>query len=189
MKSFWIVLLLLVISVEMPAQKKLRFSTQNTVGILVGGTDNAPQVQTINGLAYRNWFTGVGTGIDWYYQRSIPLFLSVNRFFDTRPRRQVFLSSGAGVNYPWGKPGPFITNGWGYETHFNPGFYWTAGLGYKLSVGKQNDHLLIQLGYNNKNHTQKTKSVVPCFNPPCPESVDIYKYSFNALSLKFGWGF
>ena len=55
MKSFWIVLLLLVISVEMPAQKKLRFSTQNTVGILVGGTDNAPQVQTINGLAYRNW--------------------------------------------------------------------------------------------------------------------------------------
>ncbi len=189
MKNTWLLFLLLTVTVELPAQHKIRFSTQNMVGLLVGGSDNAPQIQTINGLAYRNWFTGVGTGIDWYYQRSIPLFLSANRFFNTHPHRPVFLASGAGVNFPWGKPDLYYTNGWGYDTRFEPGFFWTAGLGYKFAVGKQNDNLLIQLGYNNKSHTQKTTTVYPCFMPPCPESTETYKYKFNALSLKFGWGF
>jgi len=92
MKKILIFFLLMQLTAVLPAQQKPRFSTQNMVGLLVGGSDNAPQVQTINGLAYRNWFTGVGAGIDWYYQRSIPLFLSANRFFTTSPRRQVFLS-------------------------------------------------------------------------------------------------
>jgi len=64
-----------------------------------------------------------------------------------------------------------------------------AGLGYKIGIGKQNDNLLIQLGYNNKAHSQKTTVVYPCLVPPCPQSVEKYQYSFNALSLKLGWGF
>lgn len=171
------------------AQNKPRFSTQNTVGLLIGGTDNAPQLQTVNGVAYHNWYTGIGAGIDWYYQRSIPVFLSVNRFFTTSPRRKVFLSSGAGVNYAWGKT-DYISSGWGYnDTKFSPGVYLTAGIGYQISIGKQNDHLLIQLGYNNKTHTQETGYVMPCFVEPCPVSRESYKYSFNALSFRIGWGF
>lgn len=183
-----VIICLLSISAGLQAQNKPRFSTQNTVGLLIGGSDNAPQFQTINGVAYHNWYTGIGAGIDWYYQRSIPVFLSVNRFFTTSPRRQVFLSSGAGVNYAWGTP-DYITNGWGYDTKFSPGFYWTAGLGYKIAIGKQNDHLLIQLGYNNKSHTQKSTLVMPCLIAPCPVSKETYKYSFNALSFRIGWGF
>lgn len=170
------------------AQQKPRFSTQNTVGLLIGGSDNAPQLQTVNGVAYHNWYTGIGAGIDWYYQRSIPVFLSVNRYFTTSPRRQVFLSSGAGVNYAWGKP-DYFTNGWGYETQFRPGFFWTAGLGYQIAIGKQNDHLLIHLGYNNKSHTQETTTPLVCFTAPCPVSKESRKYSFNALSFRVGWGF
>ena len=188
MKKLIVFFLFMQLTAALPAQQKIRFSTQNMVGLLVGGSDNAPQVQTINGLAYRNWFTGIGAGIDWYYQRSIPVFFSANRFFTTSPRRQVFLTSGAGINYPWGKP-DYITNGWGYDTRFSPGFFWMAGLGYKIGVGKQNDNLLIQLGYNNKAHSQKTTTVYPCLVPPCPQSTEKYQYSFNALSLKLGWGF
>lgn len=170
------------------AQTKPRFSTQNTVGLLIGGSDNAPQLQTVNGVAFNNWFTGIGAGIDWYYQRSIPVFVSANRYFNTSPRRQVFLTSGAGVNYAWGEP-DYFTNGWGYDIKFRPGLYWTAGLGYKIGIGKQNDHLLIQLGYNNKVHTQESIYALPCLIAPCPVSKEVYKYSFNALSLRLGWGF
>ena len=74
MKKIFVFLLTLFLTIGLMAQQKPRFSTQNMVGLLVGGSDNAPQVQTINGLVYRNWFTGIGTGIDWYYQRSIPVF-------------------------------------------------------------------------------------------------------------------
>lgn len=93
---------LLIFAAGLQAQTKPRFSTQNTVGILIGGSDNAPQLQTVNGVAFNNWFTGIGAGIDWYYQRSIPVFVSANRYFTTGPRRQVFLTTGAGINYPWG---------------------------------------------------------------------------------------
>ena len=177
-----------IFSSGLQAQQKPRFSTQNSVGLLVGEADNAPQLQTINGVAFNNWFTGIGAGIDWYYQRSIPVFLSVSRSFTTSPRRKLFLTSGAGVNYAWGKP-EYFTNGWGYELQFSPGLFWTAGLGYKMNIGKQNDHLLIQLGYNNKTHTQETSYAMPCFVAPCPVSKESYKYSFNALSLRLGWGF
>lgn len=177
-----------VFTYGLQAQNKPRFSTQNSVGLLVGGADNALQLQTVNGVAYNNWYTGIGTGIDWYYQRSIPVFLSVNRFFTTSPRRQVFLTSGAGVNYAWGEP-DYFTNGWGYDTKFRPGFYWTAGFGYKIGIGKQKDNLLIQLGYVNKAHTQDLSYVLPCLVEPCPVSKEVYKYSLNALSLRLGWGF
>lgn len=185
---FPVLFCLMIFSAGLHAQNKPRFSTQNTVGILIGGSDNAPQLQTVNGVAFNNWFTGIGAGIDWYYQRSIPVFVSANRYFTTSPRRQVFLAAGAGINYPWGKP-DYFTNGWGYELQFSPGLFWTAGLGYKINVGKQNDNLLIQLGYNNKAHSQEMTYAMPCLIAPCPVSKEKYSYSFNALSLKLGWGF
>ena len=64
MKKIFVFLLTLFLTIGLMAQQKPRFSTQNMVGLLVGGSDNAPQVQTINGLVYRNWFTGIGTGIN-----------------------------------------------------------------------------------------------------------------------------
>jgi hypothetical protein len=190
MKRVLCLLFLLVLVTAINAQQKPRFSTQNSVGLLFGGSDNAPQVQTVNGIACRNWFAGIGTGIDWYTQRSIPLFLSGNRFFNLGQKRQFFLASGAGANFAWGETGAYISNGWNtYGRTFKPGIYLNAGLGYKMSVGKQNDNLLIQLGFNNKSHKEIVTSTYPCFNPPCSESKETFNYKFNVLFLKFGWGF
>ena len=92
MKRVLCLLFLLVLVTAINAQQKPRFSTQNSVGLLFGGSDNAPKVQTVNGIACRNWFAGIGTGIDWYTQRSIPLFLTGNRFFNLGQKRQFFLA-------------------------------------------------------------------------------------------------
>ena len=63
------------------AQKKeWKFGSQNYAGITEGESGTGLQLQTINGFRYKTWFTGVGTGIDYYFQRSIPLFLSVSKF-------------------------------------------------------------------------------------------------------------
>ncbi|MBI5372996.1 MAG: hypothetical protein HZA79_13320 [Sphingobacteriales bacterium] len=190
MKKSLFLVCLLAASYTISAQGKPRFSSQNTAGILVGGHANAPQVQTINGISWQNWFTGIGTGIDWYKQRSIPLFWEVERGFQIAPRRKFYFSSGAGANFPWGDSRGYISYGW--ETaapKMIPGLYWNAGFGYKIGVGKQNDAVLLQLGFSNKMHREEVTTVYPCFNPPCPENKESFKYNFRALSLKLGWGF
>lgn len=102
MKKGLIILFLLTMAVEINAQQKPRFSTQNSVGLLFGGSDNAPQVQTVNGIAYRNWFAGIGTGIDWY-------FSGAYRFFY---QGTVFLTWVSAVSFSWlQEPGPIFHGG------------------------------------------------------------------------------
>ncbi|MBI3139185.1 MAG: hypothetical protein HYZ15_11410 [Sphingobacteriales bacterium] len=190
MKKNFLVICLLAVSGILSAQGKPRFSSQNTAGILVGQNSTAPLVQTINGIAWQNWFTGIGTGIDWYYQRSIPLFWEGERGFRIAPRRKFYFSSGVGANFPWGSSRGYISNGWNTVTRrMIPGLYWNAGLGYKVGLGKQNDAVLLQLGFSNKIHREEITTVYPCFIPPCPEHTESFKYNLRALSLKLGWGF
>lgn len=166
------------------------FSTQNMVGIQIGGSGQRPQVQTWNGLAWKNWFGGLGTGIDWYYRRSIPLFFTGARFIPLTPRRQLLLSGGAGINFPWDKsPGDYWI-GWN-STHstYKPGMYWNTGVGYRLQVGKQKDMLLFHMGYNVKEHTEDRYTEVACLIPPCPGQKETMKYTLRTISLKLGWGF
>lgn len=172
----------------MAGQQKPQYSTQNSVGVLIGEHDTAPLLESVNGLVYRNWFAGVGTGIDWHYSRSIPLFFSGARFIPVKTGKQLQLSSGIGINFPWAQSDTYF--GW-YSTAptYKNGLYWNAGMGYRIGVGKKNDALLVHLGYINKSYTQVIKTVMPCLIPPCPESVESYKYSLNALSVKLGWGF
>ena len=73
------------------AQKKAIFSSQNYVGLLEGEQKSKLQLQTMNGIKYRTWFIGLGTGIDWYYLRSIPIFLSLNRDFLQKKNRNFFM--------------------------------------------------------------------------------------------------
>lgn len=68
-------------AVSLSAQKKYGFRSQNFVGVLEGNEKTALQFQTINGCGCGNWFVGIGTGIDAYLYRSVPLFLSINRDF------------------------------------------------------------------------------------------------------------
>ena len=73
------IIIAFIFSTGLNAQTKPKFQSQNFIGVLGGEKDASFQIQTINGVQYRTWFSGIGTGLDFYFQRSVPLFLSVGK--------------------------------------------------------------------------------------------------------------
>lgn len=95
MKTISLLFVVLLVSVSCLAQVKPKFASQQLVGLLEGEGGSAFQIQTINGVQLKKWFMGLGTGIDWYEYRSIPVFLSLN--YDLKmSNRRFFLSADAG---------------------------------------------------------------------------------------------
>jgi hypothetical protein len=178
--SFWL-------NIILQAQQKITFSSQNFAGIVTGETGSKLQLQTINGIRKGPWFSGVGTGIDWYYRRSIPVFLSVSRDLFTKNKRSFMLAADAGMNFSW--PGQIYYDYPPYGQKQKNGLYWAAGAGYKFGVGKSGNGVLMQLGYSYKQMGEETSYVAPCLIPPCPETVTTYDYRLKRLSFKIGWGF
>lgn len=189
MKKIVFLTLFFMPGLNLPAQQKIRFSTDNSLGLLVGASAQAPVIQTINGVSFGRWFTGIGTGLDWYHTRSIPLFFHTARYFPLQERRKLVFSSGIGLNFPWIGQG-MRNGGWGStDWKYDTGLYWNAGFGYRFPVGKNRDGFLLQLGFNQKVHKEEVTVVYPCFVPPCPESREAFRYTLRSLALRFGWGF
>ena len=166
------------------AQQRLTFHSQNYVGMLEGEAGTSVQLHTVNGLQYRKWFGGIGAGLDYYYFRSIPLFLSLNRDLNIK-RNKFYFSADGGINFPWVKNTTFY---WAEQEDFSPSHYWAGGMGYKLAINKQN-RLLLHIGYSYKHMIQETQYEYPCLIPPCPVSKQRYDYYLKRLSLKAGWMF
>jgi hypothetical protein len=186
-KAFIMLTIFFIAATNLLAQKKLSFSSQNYVGLVAGEVNSELQLQTINGIKKGPWFAGIGAGIDWYYLRSIPLFVSVNRNIFSKGKRFMFVSGDAGKNFSWRNnvPDDFPP----YDRQQTNGLYWAAGAGYKFGIGKSDNSILMQFGYSYKKMGEETKNVSPCFFPPCPESVTAYDYQLKRLSFKIGWGF
>jgi hypothetical protein len=180
--------LFFVVSISTMGQEKIKFSTQNFAGLLEGEYESNLQVQTINGMRWKSWFAGVGAGIDWYFFRSIPVFLSVDRHFFQKNNRSVFISADGGINVSW--PRKYF-DGWENPIggKFYNGEYFSSGLGYRIGLGKSSNAILLHLGYSYKHAKEKVTTVHPCLIPPCPEQVDVYDFHLRRLSLRIGWGF
>ena len=191
MKLFFVVAFSLI-TINLAAQKKIFFSSQNYAGLLEGESGSQFQLETINGLKYKSWFAGLGTGIDWYYKRSIPVFLSVNKDLLKKQKRNFFIAANGGINFPWEKSG--YNNEWGYTVKKAiPGIYWEGGFGYKIGMRKTNDALLIQLGYSYKYVGEKIQNnyITPfsdfVLSQESPN--DRFNYHLKRLSIKVGWSF
>ncbi len=175
-----------LLSTGTTAQHKLIFSSQNYAGILEGEHRSKFQLQTINGIKFNTWFMGLGTGIDWYYLRSIPAFFSLNKDFWKRENRNFFIVMNGGINFPWKRDNYY--NEWGYRVDkLVNGVYWEGGLGYKIGIGKGNDALLIQLGYSYKQVGEK--AIVIYTDTPELNPMERFDYRLRRLSLKIGWNF
>ena len=163
------------------------FSSQVLAGVLEGSGGSAFQLQVINGVSKAGWFTGLGTGIDYYFFRSIPVFLSVTKVF-TESNNSFFAQADAGVNFGWTNQEINRFNNV-ISDKFKSGLYWNSALGISTMIGSQKSKLLFSLGYSYK-HLQEIKEVqVFCINPPCQNQVEEYNYHLRRLSFKIGWQF
>jgi hypothetical protein len=170
------------------AQDGRKFKVQQWAGHLEGETGSAFQINTIFGMQSGSNFIGLGSGIDWYFKRSIPVYLSFQRILPLGGGR-FFAKVDAGLNYAWETPlersrwNDFISD------KFYPSIYAEAGLGYKSYFKNKRDALLFHIGYNFKRLKENKESPSNCFLPPCSTLIEHYDYQLNRVSLKVGWEF
>jgi hypothetical protein len=180
-----------ILSVISRAQHRIIFSSRDYLGLLEGQHGSAFQLQTINGAKYKTWFAGLGTGLDWYYLRTIPLFFTLNKDFLKQGNRNFFMAIDGGVNFLWQDDRSSAESGFSKIISY-PGFYYEAGLGYRIGIGKKNDALLMQFGYNYKHIREKVRSAYPIvylYPYETISSSDHIDYHLRKLSLKIGWNF
>jgi hypothetical protein len=167
-----------------------QFRSLDYIGGLRGEDGDFFQFQTINGLYKKSWFLGVGTGLDYYRYRSIPLFASVVK--DLMPGKNgLFLTLEGGTDLPaYTRPlyGNFI------KSRFRSGPYWGAELGYKIKLSPHSGRaVLLSAGYSYKELREDQTEPYSCpIGAPClleqpgSEPVTRYTYRNQRLSIKAG---
>src|SRR5215203_3590562 len=100
---FWVTFFMLFQFVSV-AQKALKpaFTSINQVGIGWGGSGEGLQLQTINGLSYKTYSAGIGIGLDYYWARTIPLFIDLRKNIFSK-KQTPFVYADLGLNMPWVK--------------------------------------------------------------------------------------
>lgn len=159
------------------------FSSYFNVGVLEGEAGTSLQLQTIQGMRYGKWFTGIGAGLDYYYVRTVPVFIDVRRTLLNR-RHSPFAYADAGMHFPWARDQDHP--GWGGKSKFSSGLWYDVGLGYRLSLGGESAFLL-SAGYSFLNMKETRTSAFCLIWPNCQEiQQQLYRYKLNRLSLKIG---
>jgi hypothetical protein len=157
------------------------FSSINQAGVMEGSAGSSFHVQTINGIRYKSWFTGLGVGLDHYRYRTIPVFFDVRKDLLNKVNTP-FLFGDVGVHVPWLDD---KNKTWWGDSEFNRGLYYDAGVGYKLNIGKSRA-LLFSGGFSLKKMRETRFIPVMCITAPCPDQREYYDFSLKRFSLKAG---
>jgi len=184
MKTIFITPLLILLIYPAAAQNQIiKFASVNQVGLLSGSKGEAFAVQTINGIKKAKWFAGAGAGLDFYNERTIPLFLDVRRDLSLS-KNTPFAYADAGINFSW------LTSGQKQQKQFpktSPGVCYDLGLGWKLS-GKNNGGFLVSAGYSFKQVKEKVPFWQPVLTPQSePENYERYNYWYRRVIIKVGF--
>ncbi|HVS98683.1 MAG TPA: hypothetical protein VHE54_19455 [Puia sp.] len=172
-------------------QTRWKYRSDNTVGVVAGELGNFGQVQTVNGVYKGPWFFGLGTGLDYYRFRTVPLYLSVTRdLFGASEKSGFFVDLGGGITLPWFSGYP-LPDGI-VSRSFSAGFWGNGGLGYRHALS---DHsktaFLFTISYGIKRVTERQTSQPVCFAcmPPEPQTTQSNDYTYLNRVLLFGIGF
>lgn len=166
--------------------RKISFRSINQVGVIAGSSDANLQLQTINGIQKKSWFAGVGIGLDYYYSRSVPLFLDIRKnIFSSR--KTPFVYADGGYHFAW-------SSGKDQQLHWlgddkEGDVYYEAGFGYAIPAFKKTV-LLFSAGYSYKRFTQTVNSM-PWLSvwPPPHEAFEKYEYDLRRVVIKAGISF
>ena len=160
------------------------FSSVNQAGLILGNEEYELLLQCINGVRYKSWFGGIGVGLDYYYSRSVPVFVELRKM--ALPHKwPLFVYGDVGVNVPWLKDSD-KEELW-YKVKVNKGLYYDVGAGFDFPLKKGS--LVISGGYSTKEqHEVRTYAYI--WGPPgMPEKRDFIDYKFSRIVVKAGFRF
>ena len=177
--------LMLLFSLTVIAQQpkeKVKFASVNSLGLLAGSRGEALSIQTIAGLKVKKWFAGIGTGLDFYEVRTIPLFADVR--WQLRAINTPYIYGDIGTNFLWLKTeNQFQQSKPGSSS---PQLYYETGIGYKLYFANKKA-MFFSAGYNTKQVKQSFKSF---FGAPTFEfqegNYDHYKSVYRRVVIRLG---
>ncbi|RYZ58314.1 MAG: hypothetical protein EOO14_09890 [Chitinophagaceae bacterium] len=178
-------LALLLFCVQASAQEKSPlFQSTVQLGLLEGENGSAFQLQTVHGFNLKTWFAGVGTGLDYYHTRTIPLFVSLRKSF-SHGVKTPFVYFNGGYHFPWLRQQDKL---WA-ETKASGGLYYDAGIGYQLPVMKTSA-LFFTAGFSQKNFQTSTdyNYYIDIWPQPAPQRT-VHDYSLRRLSIQTGLRF
>jgi len=190
LKATIVSILIIFTGIDLPAQAKTpapkwKFNSSNQLGLLQGEGHTAASLLSVNGYRYRNFFGGLGTGIDYYRYRSIPLFGECRQYFG-ESSNQFYIYGNAGINYVWQERTVTL---YGTKEAFHPGFYGGAGIGFKAGL-KNGMGIILSAGYTHKKVINVQQEISSCpFMGPCILSPETYRYNLNRLIFQLGWLF
>lgn len=165
-------------------QKKITYEGTVSAGLLEGEAGSAFQLQTVNGVAYKTWSAGVGVGLDYYYSRSVPLFLALRKQFGAA-QKAPFVYANGGYNFTWFND---EEKGWSYQDA-KGGLYADFGVGYQIRVLKTS-MLFFSAGYSQKSFsTVNVYPVIYDVYPAPPSQTYQLDFQLRRLSIKTGLRF
>ena len=169
------------------AQQKFKFTSTNLAGILIGSSEPAFQVQSINGVSNKDFSAGIGVGMDNYYFKSIPVFLHLTRKISIK-NFTPFVYTDIGLNLPEDRTGDEEL--WEKRIYSN-GLYFDLGFGYSIPLYKKMA-MTFSMGYSQKYMNEKRERGYFIGFPvgvyhELPN--EYYSYTFRRISLKAGLSF
>ena len=182
-KLVFVLIICFAIVSALPAQKKkVRFQSIDQFAIVGGENHVNTAFQTINGIKFSNWFSGIGIGIDNYRYKTLPLFVDGRWYFGED--KKAFFYGDLGYNFPLkNKPGKEV---YYYDTYnFNGGIYTDLGIGFQASLNKYSS-VIFALGHSFKKLQNKVGIKTACPVGMCPVDYSQYDYKFGRMILKAG---
>lgn len=186
--------LLLGLSVTTEAQditgkKKPAVYLMPQIGLLNGDHAVGAQVQLTGGLVSNQWMYGLGTGIDYYRLRSVPVFADVRRYLNKM--KSTFLYTHLGYHFSWveqdHKTG---IASWNTDYNMRGGLYLDAGIGHDMRI-KKTKALTISIGYTQKQMRESYTEqiwILPVIGGNSFElSPRTFDYTFRRLLLKVAY--
>lgn len=161
---------------------KLQFSSINTIGFSTGTSGETANLQTINGLRYKSWNVGIGTGIDWCGVKSVPLIADVRKTFSAN-KHKPFAYANAGVDFAW----PKETDAYKYSnTNYKNGFTAETGVGYNIQL-KNQTALVLSAGFGYKHQTYEQSYDYFIAIWPSPQNNQVtYDYYYRRIIIRAG---
>lgn len=176
--------MIIVSFISASAQSKLHYTASVEAGILKGSTDKKNTFLITNGVRYKSLMASIGSGIDNYFYRSIPLFLQAEKTFGNH-RVQPFVRTSAGINFSH-LTGEQKLSYISYDSvHFKNGFIAAASVGVSVKVFRQM-RVFVSGGYSYKT----TKVIYQSYYIYGPEdashkNIDIYHLNRWCVSAGF----
>ena len=166
-------------------QKKYSFSGEMEAGLLEGEQGSAFQLGAMAGIRKNTWGISVGSGLDYYSIRSIPVYLDVRKNIFNKPNTPFVYVSG-GYHFLW--LAETIDPWFGRMNEKKNGLYYRAGIGYQLPAFKTTS-LFFSAGYSEKQYSENYSSTYPCLVGPCPEYKETISNRLRRLSITTGLRF